>query len=192
VERSALRFHHFFCPSSAVGVDFFQILQISDSIAGVLICDVMGHGVRAALVAAILRALVEELRARATDPRRTEPWDFPNSETNPSDDVCIGMLPGGRFGPRRITLCQCGASDSALRASALRTAEVDEVKRIAVSKNFADDVCLITMEIDHLRRIDSRLLFCTIIYVILYLNRRPLRSIWAVMFFLSPAIPEFR
>ena len=69
-EASALRFHHFFRPSSAVGGDFFQILQVSDSVAGVLICDVMGHGVRAALVAAILRALVEELRARATDPAR--------------------------------------------------------------------------------------------------------------------------
>jgi phosphoserine phosphatase RsbU/P len=67
-EASALRFHHFFRPCSAVGGDFFQILQISDSVAGVLICDVMGHGVRAALVAAILRALVEGLRARAPEP----------------------------------------------------------------------------------------------------------------------------
>jgi sigma-B regulation protein RsbU (phosphoserine phosphatase) len=69
-EASALRFHHFFRPSSAVGGDFFQILQISDSVAGVLICDVMGHGVRAALVAAILRALVEDVRDRATEPAR--------------------------------------------------------------------------------------------------------------------------
>ena len=35
-----------------------------------LLEDVMGHGVRAALVAAILRALVEDLRARATEPAR--------------------------------------------------------------------------------------------------------------------------
>ena len=49
---------------------FFQILQVSDSVAGVLICDVMGHGVRAALVAAILRALVEDLRAHASEPAR--------------------------------------------------------------------------------------------------------------------------
>jgi phosphoserine phosphatase RsbU/P len=69
-ETSALRFHHFFRPSSAVGGDFFQVFQISDSVAGVFLCDVMGHGVRAALVAAILRALVEDLRARATEPAR--------------------------------------------------------------------------------------------------------------------------
>jgi phosphoserine phosphatase RsbU/P len=69
-EKSALRFHHFFSPSSAVGGDFFQIFQISDFVAGVLICDVMGHGVRAALVAMILRAFVEDLRAYANEPAK--------------------------------------------------------------------------------------------------------------------------
>jgi phosphoserine phosphatase RsbU/P len=69
-EESALRFHHFFSPSSAVGGDFFQVFQISDSVAGVLICDVMGHGVRAALVAMILRAFVEDLRAYANEPAK--------------------------------------------------------------------------------------------------------------------------
>ena len=67
---SALRFYHFFRSSSGVGGDFFDVFQISDSMAGVFICDVMGHGVRAALVAAILRALVEDLRAQATEPAR--------------------------------------------------------------------------------------------------------------------------
>src|SRR6516164_1768785 len=70
LESSALRFHHFFRSSSGVGGDFFHVFQISDSIAGVFICDVMGHGVRAALVAAILRAFVEDLRAWATEPAR--------------------------------------------------------------------------------------------------------------------------
>jgi sigma-B regulation protein RsbU (phosphoserine phosphatase) len=69
-EESALQFHHFFSPSSAVGGDFFQVFQISDSVAGVLICDVMGHGVRAALVAMILRAFVEDLRAYANEPAK--------------------------------------------------------------------------------------------------------------------------
>jgi phosphoserine phosphatase RsbU/P len=69
-EASALRFHHFFRSCSGVGGDFFDVFQISDSMVGIFICDVMGHGVRAALVAAILRALVEDLRARATEPAR--------------------------------------------------------------------------------------------------------------------------
>jgi phosphoserine phosphatase RsbU/P len=67
-EESALRFQHFFRSSSGVGGDFFHIFQVSDSVAGVFISDVMGHGVRAALVAAILRTLVEDSRADAREP----------------------------------------------------------------------------------------------------------------------------
>ncbi|MEA3207574.1 MAG: phosphoserine phosphatase RsbU/P [Chthoniobacter sp.] len=60
--ESALHFSHFFNPSTAVSGDFFDILELSDTTAGIFICDVMGHGVRAALVAAIVRALVGELK----------------------------------------------------------------------------------------------------------------------------------
>ena len=66
--RSALHFSHFFNPSMAVSGDFFDILELSDSSVGVFICDVMGHGVRAALVAAIVRALVGELKSVGADP----------------------------------------------------------------------------------------------------------------------------
>ncbi len=66
--QSALRFCHVFNPSSSVSGDFFNILQLSDTRAGVFICDVMGHGVRAALVAAIVRTLVEDLHAPAQEP----------------------------------------------------------------------------------------------------------------------------
>ena len=61
-QESALHFSHFFNPSTSVSGDFFDILQLSDNTAGIFICDVMGHGMRAALVAAIVRALVEELK----------------------------------------------------------------------------------------------------------------------------------
>jgi sigma-B regulation protein RsbU (phosphoserine phosphatase) len=67
-EQSALRFHYRYLPAAAVGGDFFNIFAISDSIAAVFICDVMGHGMRAALVTAILRGLVEELLPLAMDP----------------------------------------------------------------------------------------------------------------------------
>jgi sigma-B regulation protein RsbU (phosphoserine phosphatase) len=59
---SALHFSHFFNASTEVSGDFFDILELSDHKAGIFICDVMGHGVRAALVAAIIRALVSELK----------------------------------------------------------------------------------------------------------------------------------
>ncbi len=67
-EQSTIRFHSKYLPTTTLGGDFFHVLPISDTEAGVLICDVMGHGVRAALVTAIQRALVEELTAYAGSP----------------------------------------------------------------------------------------------------------------------------
>jgi phosphoserine phosphatase RsbU/P len=65
---TALRFYHRYMPASIVGGDFFHIFRLTDSAAGILICDVMGHGVRAALVTAMLRALIEALGPQASDP----------------------------------------------------------------------------------------------------------------------------
>jgi sigma-B regulation protein RsbU (phosphoserine phosphatase) len=67
-ETSALHFSHRYLPEALVGGDFFMITQVADNIAGVLICDVMGHGVPAALVTAVQRVLVEELQVMAGDP----------------------------------------------------------------------------------------------------------------------------
>lgn len=67
-EQSALRFSHRYLPAAAVGGDFFDIFAITDCTAGIFICDVMGHGMRAALVTAIMRGLVEELMPVAADP----------------------------------------------------------------------------------------------------------------------------
>jgi sigma-B regulation protein RsbU (phosphoserine phosphatase) len=54
-----------------VSGDFFDVFEIEENVAGLFICDVMGHGVRAALVASILRALVNELQ-----PVWKEPSEF--------------------------------------------------------------------------------------------------------------------
>lgn len=67
-DKSVLSFCHRYLPTGAVGGDFFNIRPLSDTRVGVFICDVMGHGVRSALVTAILRALVEELTPNAEDP----------------------------------------------------------------------------------------------------------------------------
>ncbi len=48
--------------------DFYEVFPISDTKAGVLICDVMGHGVRAALVVAMLRGLIEKESDSASSP----------------------------------------------------------------------------------------------------------------------------
>ena len=66
--QSTIRFCSRYIPTTAVGGDFFHVLPLSDTEAGVFICDVMGHGVRAALVTAIQRALVEEMLPAANDP----------------------------------------------------------------------------------------------------------------------------
>jgi phosphoserine phosphatase RsbU/P len=229
-ETSALRFHHFFRPCLAVGGDFFQVFQISDYVAGVVICDVMGHGVRAALVAAILRALVEDLRARATEPARflqelnrglsqilkhtrltmfasacylladiargelryanaghptplwvhrarrsAEPLPFDGSKPDPVlgifDDAeyhgsSCKLSPGdtlllfsdGLFEVEgadaqyydQLRLLRSASQRASLCADELCKQLVDEVQQFAATKDFADDVCLIAIEIDHL------------------------------------------
>src|SRR5262249_54372746 len=65
---TSLRFYHRYVPASMMGGDFFHIARLSDDTAGICICDVMGHGVRAALITAMLRALIETHAAEATDP----------------------------------------------------------------------------------------------------------------------------
>jgi phosphoserine phosphatase RsbU/P len=59
---SAIHFVHRYFPAGPVGGDFFDVLALSDTSALVIICDVMGHGVRAALVTAMVRTLVEQLK----------------------------------------------------------------------------------------------------------------------------------
>jgi len=68
VEQSAFQFAHRYQPAETVSGDFFSISALSDTEAGVFICDVAGHGVRAALVTAMIRALAEELKPLARDP----------------------------------------------------------------------------------------------------------------------------
>ncbi len=65
---SAVKFSSIFYPSGSVSGDFYRIVRISDSTVGIFICDVMGHGVRAALVTALMRALEEQLGGQAGDP----------------------------------------------------------------------------------------------------------------------------
>lgn len=68
VARSALRFAHRYLPATTLGGDFFDFIQLSDTECGVLVCDVMGHGVRAGLLTALVRGVVEEMGKRASDP----------------------------------------------------------------------------------------------------------------------------
>src|SRR5215813_6846488 len=67
---SKLRFCHRYLPATLMGGDFFHIARLNDDTAAVCICDVMGHGVRAALITAMMRAMIETHGAEAVDPGR--------------------------------------------------------------------------------------------------------------------------
>jgi sigma-B regulation protein RsbU (phosphoserine phosphatase) len=67
-EESKFHFTHRYLPTGTVGGDFFTVSALSDDEASVFICDVAGHGVRSALITAMIRALLEELKPLAHDP----------------------------------------------------------------------------------------------------------------------------
>jgi sigma-B regulation protein RsbU (phosphoserine phosphatase) len=67
-EQSTFQFTHRYNPAETVSGDFFSLSALSDTEASVFICDVAGHGVRAALVTAMIRALAEELKPFAREP----------------------------------------------------------------------------------------------------------------------------
>lgn len=64
----ALGFAHHYEPAGGVSGDFFDVFPAGDQAAGIIVCDVMGHGVRSALVTAMLRSMIEELRPQAAEP----------------------------------------------------------------------------------------------------------------------------
>ena len=65
---SAVRFHHHYRASEMVSGDFCSIHRLSETQSGILLCDVMGHGVRAALGTALIYAMMEELMRQEHDP----------------------------------------------------------------------------------------------------------------------------
>ncbi len=65
---TALRFLSLYFPTGNVSGDFFSVFPIGAKAAGVFICDVMGHGVRSALVTGMIRGLVEEHSQLAAEP----------------------------------------------------------------------------------------------------------------------------
>jgi serine phosphatase RsbU (regulator of sigma subunit) len=67
-EDVQLRMHNLYCPSGTIGGDFFDIRALSEHEVALFISDVMGHGIRSALVVATIRGLIEQLRPLAGDP----------------------------------------------------------------------------------------------------------------------------
>ncbi len=57
-----------YIPITGLAGDFFEVIHVRDDCVGLLICDVMGHGVRSALIVAMLRGLLEKQRSQAAEP----------------------------------------------------------------------------------------------------------------------------
>lgn len=59
IYSSLIRFETFFKPSSQLGGDFCDIIQMDDYHIGIIMADVSGHGVSASLLTSMLKMLVE-------------------------------------------------------------------------------------------------------------------------------------
>jgi len=55
-------------PCEFLAGDFFQAIPYSGTSFGLLLCDVMGHGVKAALVTTLIRGLLADVRSKALSP----------------------------------------------------------------------------------------------------------------------------
>lgn len=64
----ALRILSHYLPLGSVSGDFYEVLALSGTEVSVTIADVMGHGVQAALVTAMMRALIQGHRPLAAAP----------------------------------------------------------------------------------------------------------------------------
>lgn len=59
---------YLYAPSHHLAGDFFYLIPISRHMVGILVCDVMGHGVKAALVTMLIRGLLLEIPASLANP----------------------------------------------------------------------------------------------------------------------------
>jgi serine phosphatase RsbU (regulator of sigma subunit) len=62
------KLYYHYQPASLVGGDYFHSFELAEGVIGIMVCDVMGHGVRSALVTAMMRALAETHIRVAGDP----------------------------------------------------------------------------------------------------------------------------
>jgi sigma-B regulation protein RsbU (phosphoserine phosphatase) len=65
---SCVEFLHHFSRCTLVSGDYCAINRVSDSKVGILLCDVLGTGARAALVAALIRGIMQEIEPLSDDP----------------------------------------------------------------------------------------------------------------------------
>jgi sigma-B regulation protein RsbU (phosphoserine phosphatase) len=67
-ELKSLRIHAAYRPMTAVAGDFYEFIPVDQNRVGVLVADVSGHGVPAALIAAMIKVAMQSLVSSAHDP----------------------------------------------------------------------------------------------------------------------------
>ncbi|MGE4489104.1 MAG: PP2C family protein-serine/threonine phosphatase [Kiritimatiellales bacterium] len=67
-ESRRVQFFHRYIANTQVSGDLCAINKLNEQEAGMLICDVMGHGVRAALITAIVHTMIGDLTRRGLPP----------------------------------------------------------------------------------------------------------------------------
>jgi phosphoserine phosphatase RsbU/P len=61
---------YLYAPSHHLAGDFFYLIPISDQKVGILVCDVLGHGVKASLVTMLIRGLLLEIPSLLSSPAK--------------------------------------------------------------------------------------------------------------------------
>jgi sigma-B regulation protein RsbU (phosphoserine phosphatase) len=67
-ELKNLRVSAAYCPMEAVAGDFYEFIAVDENRTGVLVADVTGHGVPAALIAAMIKVAMQSVMHCAHDP----------------------------------------------------------------------------------------------------------------------------
>jgi sigma-B regulation protein RsbU (phosphoserine phosphatase) len=67
-EESRVKFGHRYIPISGLAGDFFEVFPVGEQAVAMFICDVMGHGVRSAIIVSMLRGLLDHVEHTAVDP----------------------------------------------------------------------------------------------------------------------------
>lgn len=68
IENGQLQFAYRYLPMSGMAGDLLQVTPLGENKVGVFMCDVMGHGVRSALIVSMLRGLMEKEKGNAKSP----------------------------------------------------------------------------------------------------------------------------
>ncbi len=70
-ENLELKFNSKYLPTSQLGGDFFDVVVVDEHHLGIIIADVSGHGVSAAMIAAMFKALFTNYKQRSLNPAET-------------------------------------------------------------------------------------------------------------------------